>query len=341
MFFYSLPENLNFAPTLGNGHLGFTLFGDAIFVNGIYNGDHNNSHRARVPNYANIEVTPMNFKTPSQTSYSMNVRHGIFQIRQDNEEFAVRQLIYPHRYYNRLIVHEIFIEQFGMQNSQSHFNIETNPGNDTVDLSLEKHTDGEDIEVLRGFTTVLENDDLHPTKTPVCIVKTEYPNHKISLNTFRDFKYYQRVVISIDKECSVARAEFLKGKYMQSVELVKRHQSAWGQFWDLFNVDVEGNLELNQVIKAGIYAIASSLPHDEQYTKKPFVSYGISPTGIGRGDDNDRDYKGHSFWDTEIWMFPVIQQMNPKWARHLLNYRYRMLDGAKYTAETTGYAGAR
>lgn len=317
------------------------MFGDAIFVNGIYNGDHNNSHRARVPNYANIKVTPINFKDPVQTSYSMNVRNGIFQIRQDSDEFAVRQVIYPHRYYNRIIIHEVFIEQFGLQDSNSHFEIETNDGNDTVDLALDLYNSGDNVDVLKGFTTVLENSDLHRTKTPICIMKTEYANHKVNLNTYRDFKYYQRVIISIDKECSVAKADFLKGKYSSPVELIQRQQSAWEMFWDSFNVNVDGNLELNQVIKAGIYAIASSLPHDEQYAKKPFVSYGISPTGIGRGDDNDRDYKGHSFWDTEIWMFPVIQQMNPKWARHLLNYRYRMLDGAKYTAEITGYSGAR
>ena len=40
-------------PSLGNGQLAFVPFSDTITVNCLYNGDSWNSHRARVPNYAN------------------------------------------------------------------------------------------------------------------------------------------------------------------------------------------------------------------------------------------------------------------------------------------------
>lgn len=30
--------NLRYMPTLGNGHLGTTVFSDAIYLNGLYNG---------------------------------------------------------------------------------------------------------------------------------------------------------------------------------------------------------------------------------------------------------------------------------------------------------------
>lgn len=77
-------------------------------------------------------------------------------------------------------------------------------------------------------------------------------------------------------------------------------------------------------------------------TNHPTVDYyGLSPTGLGRGGVDLLDYEGHSFWDTEIWMFPVVMQMDPRWARQLLNYRYRMLDAARDHANKTGYLGAR
>ena len=40
-------------PSLGNGQLAFVPLSDTITVNCLYNGDTWNSHRARLPNYAN------------------------------------------------------------------------------------------------------------------------------------------------------------------------------------------------------------------------------------------------------------------------------------------------
>lgn len=70
--------------------------------------------------------------------------------------------------------------------------------------------------------------------------------------------------------------------------------------------------------------------------------YGLSPTGLGRGDGSDlNDYEGHNFWDTEIFMFPPIALINLDWAKSLLHYRYMMLDAARDYAKITGYNGAR
>lgn len=36
---FSLPGNRRYNPSVGNGHLASTIYGDAVFVNGIYNGE--------------------------------------------------------------------------------------------------------------------------------------------------------------------------------------------------------------------------------------------------------------------------------------------------------------
>lgn len=68
--------------------------------------------------------------------------------------------------------------------------------------------------------------------------------------------------------------------------------------------------------------------------------YGLSPTGLGLGDTQD-DYEGHNFWDTEIFMFPVVALINHNWGRSLLHYRYIMLNSARAIAKSSGYEGAR
>ena len=63
--------------------------------------------------------------------------------------------------------------------------------------------------------------------------------------------------------------------------------------------------ELQRQINAALYYIVSSLP--ALYTrseKKQF--YGLSPGSLSRGGLLGEDYGGHSFWDTETWMYPPV-----------------------------------
>lgn len=85
--------------------------------------------------------------------------------------------------------------------------------------------------------------------------------------------------------------------------------------------------------------MASSLPSPNTNLNKSLY-YGLSPTGLARGVLDD-DYEGHNFWDTEIWMFPIVVQLNENWGLDLLDYRFNHLNAALYNANITGYKGAR
>jgi kojibiose phosphorylase len=52
-------------------------------------------------------------------------------------------------------------------------------------------------------------------------------------------------------------------------------------------------------------------------------------------------YKGHVFWDTELFMLPFFTYSLPNYARALLSYRWHKLEGAKKNAALGGYKGAR
>ena len=51
-------------------------------------------------------------------------------------------------------------------------------------------------------------------------------------------------------------------------------------------------------------------------------------------------YRGHVFWDTEIYMLPFYSFTDPPTARALLKYRYYTLDAARRKAKEHGYEGA-
>lgn len=111
----SLPSDLNFMPSLANGHLGYTVFGDAIFMNGVYNGAGGNSKRARIPNWLNISVELcdhfgcLGSNAASNISYEMDLQEGYFRYRTRYAAIGVtlEQRTYPHRYYTRALVYEV------------------------------------------------------------------------------------------------------------------------------------------------------------------------------------------------------------------------------------------
>ena len=52
-------------------------------------------------------------------------------------------------------------------------------------------------------------------------------------------------------------------------------------------------------------------------------------------------YKGHTFWDTDIFVLPYFTFTDPEIARKLEEYRYLSLKGAHKKAKSNGYEGAQ
>lgn len=62
---------------------------------------------------------------------------------------------------------------------------------------------------------------------------------------------------------------------------------------------------------------------------------------IGAKGLSGEGYKGHTFWDTEIFLLPYFIFNMPEVARSLEEYRYLSLPGAHAKAEYNGYEGAQ
>lgn len=109
--------NINDKPMLSNGHVGFIPFGDSIYMNGLFNGHKGESHRARIPNFANIQFelcSRESFTSNNEScSYSLNIHDAVFSIKTsvNNESIMVEQTHYAHRYYEAVIVNHIRIHR--------------------------------------------------------------------------------------------------------------------------------------------------------------------------------------------------------------------------------------
>ncbi len=110
--------------------------------------------------------------------------------------------------------------------------------------------------------------------------------------------------------------------------LLQAHQIEWDKYWQNSDVEIEGDDESQLSIRFALYHILIAAPRQDDH-----VSIGAKTlSGFG--------YKGHIFWDTELFIVPPLTLTQPHLARNLLMYRYHNLAGARKKAAEGGYEGA-
>jgi trehalose/maltose hydrolase-like predicted phosphorylase len=111
-------------------------------------------------------------------------------------------------------------------------------------------------------------------------------------------------------------------------DIVTAHQSAWDDRWHASDIEIGGDPAAQQAIRFAAYHMNSAANPDD-----PYVSVGARAlTGA--------DYRGHVFWDTEIFLLPFYTMTWPAAARSLLMYRFHTLKGARAKARGMGFRGA-
>ncbi|MGD0584058.1 MAG: glycosyl hydrolase family 65 protein [Bacteroidales bacterium] len=111
--------------------------------------------------------------------------------------------------------------------------------------------------------------------------------------------------------------------------LQSRSAGIWDEKWNAIDIKVESNDDFNQLaIRFAQYHLLTMTPaHDNRM-------------GIGAKGLSGEGYKGHSFWDTELFILPFFTYTRPQIARSLLEYRYNTIGGARKKALENGYRGA-
>ncbi len=107
------------------------------------------------------------------------------------------------------------------------------------------------------------------------------------------------------------------------------HEAAWAKVWAASDVIIEGDDAAQQAVRYNLFQLLIAAPRHDDRVSIP----GRTLSGFG--------YRGHVFWDTDIFMLPFFTFTQPKLARNLLMYRYYTLPGARRKARSNGYEGAQ
>ncbi|MFD1412869.1 glycoside hydrolase family 65 protein [Oceanobacillus jeddahense] len=106
--------------------------------------------------------------------------------------------------------------------------------------------------------------------------------------------------------------------------IVKQQESYLNAFWELTDIKINGDEEMQRGIRFNLYQLLQSAGKDGLSN---IAAKGLSGEG----------YEGHYFWDTEIYMFPLFLMTQPKIAKSLLLQRYSLLDAARARAKEMGH----
>ncbi|HEV2537926.1 MAG TPA: family 65 glycosyl hydrolase, partial [Streptosporangiaceae bacterium] len=109
--------------------------------------------------------------------------------------------------------------------------------------------------------------------------------------------------------------------------LLAEQRAYLDEFWEGADVELEGDAEIQQAVRFGLFHILQAGARAEH---RPIAAKGLTGTG----------YDGHTFWDTETFVLPVLMYTHPSAAADALRWRHLTLDEARRHAAELGLAGA-
>ena len=109
--------------------------------------------------------------------------------------------------------------------------------------------------------------------------------------------------------------------------LLAEQRAYLDEFWAGADVEIDGDAEVQQAVRFGLFHILQAGARAEQ---RPIPAKGL--TGPG--------YDGHTFWDTETFVLPVLTYTQPAPAADVLRWRQLTLPIAKERAGELNLDGA-
>ncbi len=140
---------------------------------------------------------------------------------------------------------------------------------------------------------------------------------------------------SQDAELPVQAAQAKLANLPSYAVMLEAHQQTWNEVWQQSDIEIEGDSNAQLAVRYNLFQLfigACSHIMGECGCNSRVSVPAKTLSGLG--------YRGHVFWDTEIFILPFFTLTQPDIARSLLTYRYHTLDGARRKAAHSGYKGA-
>ena len=166
-----------------------------------------------------------------------------------------------------------------------------------------------------------------PVCTALCVLSGGKPlafsgdtaRAEVSLGAGREAVFERYAAVFWGEGCEDRAEACVKALAAQGYESVLAgHRKAWAAFWDVNDVEIEGDERAQFGLRYSAYRL---------FTLAPYGKGSIPARGLSA-----QVYKGAVFWDTEIFMLPCFLLNDRKTSETLVRYRIGTLPAAKEKA---------
>jgi alpha,alpha-trehalose phosphorylase len=165
----------------------------------------------------------------------------------------------------------------------------------------------------------------HPDLARLTITATSAPGAPLRVTKFVGYGWSSvRTVPALRDQVSAALAGAVSTGWGGLLEAQRGYLDT---FWANADIEIEGDAELQQAVR---FALFHTLQAGARGERGPIAAKGL--TGPG--------YDGHTFWDTEAFVLPLLTYTRPRSVSDALRWRHRTLDLARERARSLGLRGA-
>jgi trehalose/maltose hydrolase-like predicted phosphorylase len=127
---------------------------------------------------------------------------------------------------------------------------------------------------------------------------------------------------------AAAQAALAEAEQTGFERLLREHRETWAQRWEAADILVQGNGGLTRDVRFALFHLMSSVADEGE-------------AAVGARGLTGHAYRGHVFWDSDVFVSPFLAATHPRAARAMLEYRVRRLPAALEMARKLGRRGAR
>ena len=138
----------------------------------------------------------------------------------------------------------------------------------------------------------------------------------------------ERIAIYAHGDIGIARDRAREARTLGVGALHRRHRESWARRWGDAHIDIGGDDELLRNVRYSLFQLMGAVGTEGEAA---LGARGLSGDG----------YRGHVFWDSDVFVLPFLAATCAPAARAMLEYRIRRVDPAMQQARELGLQGAK
>jgi alpha,alpha-trehalose phosphorylase len=179
--------------------------------------------------------------------------------------------------------------------------------------------------VISGSPQVHVASEALPNLARVSVFDAVQPGQRLCLTKFVAYGWSSDRTIPALRDQVVAALEAARLTGWE--RLLADQRQYLDEFWGRADVELEGDAELQQAVRFALFHVLQAGARAEG---RAIPAKGLTGTG----------YDGHSFWDAETFVLPVLTHSVPDATANALRWRHSTLALARLRAKDLGLAGA-